>query len=174
VFIIYILDFEGNEIFDISPKKSLIMEYIKKELDELRQIDNVVKALLRADEINFQRDLGIHPVQHIENVEQLVITINENCFKIPKEIIDKLRTGFRILYVTERMVLVPILVAPKWIKGLIKEKYIEMQLLSPGFTMEKEKFHLIVTEFDSELSQSLNAISSGIVLVLYTLFSQIN
>jgi hypothetical protein len=93
---------------------------------------------------------------------------------LPKEILSELGKGFWMLYVTERTLMVPILVAPKWVKGLIKEKFIEMQLLAPGFTLEKDKFHLIVTEFDSELSQILTAISSGIVLVLYSLFSQIN
>jgi len=173
LFIIDILDFEDNEISNSLQKIGPIIEYLKQELSKLGQIDNIVKALLRTDDINFQKDLRIHPVQYIENIEHLNIIINENCLKIPKEIIYELRTGFRILYVTERTILVPILVAPKWIKGLIKEKNIEIQLEAPGFTLEQEKFHLIVTEFDSELSQLLKTISSGIVLILYTLFSQI-
>ena len=174
MFIIDILDFEENEMSDVSLKKGTIIDYIKKEISDLSQIDNIVKTLLKMDDINLQRDLGIHPVQQIETLEQLNIIINENLFELSKEIIDELKTGFRILYVTERTIFVPILVAPKWIKGLIKEKFIEMQLLSPGCTFEKEKFHLLVTEFDSELSQLLNIISSGILLVLYTKFSQIN
>jgi len=173
VFILCILDLEKTEKQDIAQRKDKIMGYIKKEIDELRQIDNVVRTLLNPDDIDLKRDLGIHLVKDFEKIENLKIEIGGTVLDIPKEIVKELREGIRVLYVTERTVFVPILVAPKWIKGLVKEKNIEMQILAPGFTIGDQKFHLVVVEYDSELAAILKAIAFGCLLLLYLPISTI-
>jgi len=174
VFIICILDLEKTEIQNISQRKDKIIELIKKEMDGLGQIDNVVKTLLKPDDLDLKRDLGIHLIKDFERIENLEIKIGGTGLNIPKEIVNELRKGIRVLYVTERTIFVPILVAPKWVKGLIKEKNIEMQILSPGFTLEDQKFHLLVVEYDSELTNILKTIASGLLLILHIPISRIN
>ena len=149
------------------------MEYVKKEMDDLRQIDNVVETLLTPDDIDLKRDLGIHLVKDFERLENLEIKIGETILDIPKEIVNELKKGIRVFYVTERTVFVPILVAPKWVKGLIKEKNIEMQILAPGFTLADRDFHLVVAEYDSELTTILKTVASGLLLILYLPISTI-
>lgn len=173
MFILCILDLEKTEKQDIAQRKDKIMGYIKKEIDELRQIDNVVRTLLNPDDIDLKRDLGLHLVKDFEKIENLKIEIGGTVLDIPKEIVKELREGIRVLYVTERTVFVPILVAPKWIKGLVKEKNIEMQILAPGFTIGDQKFHLVVVEYDSELAAILKAIAVGCLLLLYLPISTI-
>ena len=173
MFILCILDLEKTEKQDIAQRKDKIMGYIKKEIDELRQIDNVVRTLLNPDDIDLKRDLGLHLVKDFEKIENLKIEIGGTVLDIPKEIVKELREGIRVLYVTERTVFVPILVAPKWIKGLVKEKNIEMQILAPGFTIGDQKFHLVVVEYDSELAAILKAIAFGCLLLLYLPISTI-
>jgi hypothetical protein len=173
VFILCILDLEKMETQNIVQRKDKIIKFLKKEMDELRQIDNVVTTLLNPDDIDLQKDLGIHSIKGFEKIENLKIEIGDTVLDIPKEIVRELREGIRVLYVTERTVFVPILVVPKWVKGLVKEKNIEMQILAPGFTLADQKFHLVVVEFDSELAAILKRAVSGLLLILYLPLSTI-
>lgn len=173
MFILCILDLEKTEIQNIALKKDKIIEFIKEEIDDLRQIDNVVETLLKPDEIDIERNLGIHLVKDFEKPEKLEIKIGDINLDIPKEIVKELKEGIRVLYVTERTVFVPILVAPKWVKGLIKEKNIEMQILAPGFTLADQKFHLAVVEYESALAATLKTVAFGLLLILYLPISTI-
>ncbi|MDD1777510.1 MAG: hypothetical protein LUQ65_05020 [Candidatus Helarchaeota archaeon] len=167
MFILCLLGLKKTEIQNITLIKDKILEYIKNEIDDLRQIDNVVETLLKPDEMDLERDLGMHLVKDFETIEKLDIKIGETILNIPKETVSELKSGFRVLYVTERTVFVPILVAPKWVKGLVKEKNIEMQILSPGFTLADQKFHLLVVEYGSDRAGILKTIASGVLLILY-------
>jgi hypothetical protein len=173
VFILCILDCEKTEIQNITQQKDNIIEYVKKELDALRQIDNVVETLLTPDDLDLKNDLGLHLVKDSEKIENLETKIGGTALNIPKEIVIELKKGVRVLYVTERTIFVPILAVPKWVKGLVKEKNIEMQILAPGFTLADQNFHLVVAEYDSELTPILKTVASGILLILYLPISTI-
>lgn len=178
MFIIFIVDFENQATSDDIVNDTQIIEkiisYTNEELETLRMIDNVIRELLRTKEnFSFQRDLEIYPVQFLEKLESLDIEINGDVFQIHKENINKLKQGYRILYAIECTIFVPILSAPSWIKGLIREKDFEMQIESPGFTLESERFHLEILEYDSKLSEILREITEDRLLIFYMLLSQL-
>ncbi|HUY00918.1 MAG TPA: hypothetical protein VMV49_15255 [Candidatus Deferrimicrobium sp.] len=173
MFILCLVDSENQIIAEDLPIKEKVSGFAKKELKILRQIDNVINALLRSEDFDFDRDLGIYYIKNIGKLDKININFDEIILEISKEMTNKLNLGYRVLYVTERTIFVSILAAPKWIKGLIEEKEFEMQILAPGFTLDNEKFHLEVVEFDSDLRDILEEIASGVLLVLYTNYSQL-
>ncbi|TFG04870.1 MAG: hypothetical protein EU536_03495 [Promethearchaeota archaeon] len=168
-----VVDFQDRPIFpevlnDLKIKNQ-ILEFVKRELKEISQLDNIVRALIRLeDNFDFSQHVCVYPVQFLEKVEKMSVTCGEWTFSISEELLEKLKEGFRILYVVECTIFVPILASPKWIKGLIREKDFEMQIYAPGFTMEEEKFHLEVIEFDSELHEVLTHIANRRLLFLNT------
>ncbi|MFX1298636.1 MAG: hypothetical protein ACFFD2_27725 [Promethearchaeota archaeon] len=178
MFIVCFVDFKNvripDEIANDSQFKNTIIIYAKKELETLRQIDDIIKELLRSDDFDFQKDLVIYAIQFLEKLDSFNLEYGERSFLINKKNIEKLIQGFRILYMTECTIYLPILSAPKWVKGLVREKNIELQILAPGFTLENEKFHLDVIEFNSDLQEPLKKIANSRLLILYILFSQIN
>jgi hypothetical protein len=173
LFILCIIDSNNQIISEESQIKEKIINFAKDQLRVLRKIDNVINVLLTSEDFNFERDLGIYIIKDFEKMNQLNVKFDEIFLEIEKKIITKLIVGYRVLYVTERTIFVPILASPKWVKGLVEEKDFEMQILAPGFTLDNEKFHLEVVKFDSEFREILEQIASGILLVLYTNYSQL-
>ncbi len=177
LFIIYLVDFEAQKVAESIIKnasfKAKVIEYAKKELDKLKQIDKVIKALLSSEDFLLERDLGVYPIQFLGKIDKLDLELKGISLLVSKDHIEKLIEGYRILYVRECTLFVPILAAPKWVKGLIQEKDFELQLLAPGFTVAEEKFHLEVEDFESTRSTALQALAGGRLLLLYSTFSQL-
>lgn len=178
MFIIYFVDFKNNAIpTDIKKSshfKESIVNQAKKDLAELRKIDNVIRELLRDEDFDYQKHIGIYAVKDLENMKEFTLDFGEYSFLISKEHLNLLIQGHRFLYISECTIFVPVLSSPKWVKGLIMEKDFELQIFAPGFTLEDEKFHLEVYEYNSNQRVILEKISRGRLLVLYTLFSQLN
>jgi len=174
-----IVDFENQPISEELLKapqfREKVIKHVQLEMKELRQIDNIIRELSRIDDnFSYYGDLSILPVQFHEKLDRLDVGYGGVSFEIPRAIIEKLNEQFRILYVVECTIFVPILAAPKWIKGLIREKDFEMQILAPGFTLEDKKFHLEILEFESEESEKLREMAGGRLVILYVPLSQVN
>ena len=167
------IDRKNQAIPDETVMKNKAIEYAKNQLDNLRQIDNVVRELLTSEDFDFNRDFGIYIVQDLDKLEEISIDFGDESFLLEKKFLDELIQTYRVYFVTERTIFVPLLAAPKWIKGLIKEKDFEMQIFAPGFTLEDDKFHLEVVEYDSELRETLLKISDGRLLFLFTEYSKL-
>ncbi len=179
VFICCVVDFENQpisgDLLVSSPFRTKLIDYVKLELEDLRQIDNIIKELLKLDDnFNYDRDVGIKPIQFLEKYEKLDLEFEGQSFELPRTILKKLSTQFRIFYVIECTIFVPILAAPKWMKGIIREKDFEMQICAPGFSVDDKKFQLEILEFDSEPSEKLREMVNGRLLVLYIPLNQIN
>jgi len=154
--------------------KDKVITFVKKELQDLRKIDNVINVLLKTDDFDFQKGVGFYPVQFLEESGEFSIKYFDATFKISKEMIERLVQGYRTLYVVECTIFVPIFSAPKWVKGLIKEKDFELQIFAPGFTIDDAKFHLEVIKFDSDERELLQTMAGGRLLVLYIQASQLS
>ena len=179
MFICCIVDFKNQpiseELLNTPQFREKIIKYVKLEMKELREIDKIIRELSRIDEdFSYYEDISIIPVQFHEKLNRLDLGYEGVSFIIPRAIIEKLSEQFRILYVVECTIFVPILSAPKWIKGLIREKDFEMQILAPGFTLEDKKFHLEILEFESEESEKLRELAGGRLVILYLPLSQVN
>ncbi len=178
VFILCLVDFEKQDIpsgIDTNTHfKDEMIRLVKKELEELQDIDNVIKVLLKTDDFDFQKGVGIYPIQFLENQDNIPVKYYDETITIEKRIIDKLIQGYRVLYVVECTIYVPVLTSPKWVKGLIREKDFELQIFAPGFTVEDAKFHLEVTKYDSVERELLQSMAGGRLLILYMRFSQLS
>ncbi|NVM29330.1 MAG: hypothetical protein HWN65_10865 [Candidatus Helarchaeota archaeon] len=178
MFIIYFVDFGKEEIPSgiaaDSHFRELVIKQAKKELEDLKKIDNVIKELLTSEEFDIKKDSGIYNIRFFDKMDNFNIETRGYSFQIDKEMIEKLVNGYRILCVVECTIFVPVLSAPKWVKGLVREKDFEMQVLAPGFTLDDEKFRLEITDFDSELSEALRKIAGGRLLISYVRYSQLS
>jgi len=165
----------NSSLFNEDSWRNQVLAFIKTELANLKKIDNVIKELLRpSEDLNFKNNLEILLVQSDQDLETLEVKLGEKSFPLMKEIEDRLKQQFRILIVVECTIFVPILSSPKWIKGLICEKEFEMQIFAPGFTLDEEKFQLIVLEFNSEFREPLIKFADGRVFLLYTNWSSLS
>ena len=178
MFIICFVDFKEKGIPDgiaEDPQfRDTVISYVKKEFEVLKQVDNVIKELLRSEEIDFQKDLGIYAVQFLDKLDSFTIEHNDQFYEINEEDIEGLIQGYRFLHVVECTIFVPILASPKWVKGLIREKDFELQIFAPGFTLEEEKFHLEVIQYDSAVRETLEKMARGRLLILYTCSSELD
>ncbi|MHA1652194.1 MAG: hypothetical protein ACTSYB_18585 [Candidatus Helarchaeota archaeon] len=177
MFIVCFIDFQAQPIPDgitiDSQFKDKVINFAKNQIKSLRQIDNVIKELLKFDDFSFQKGLGIYAVNFFEKMNSFNIEYGNYSFTINREHIERLIEGYRILFVPECTIFVPVLSSPKWVKGLIREKDFELQIFAPGFILKEEKFQLQVIEYESEIRKILVGMARGKLLILYALYSQL-
>lgn len=178
MFIIQFVDYENQvipeDIANDSQFRDNVIKRAKKQLEKLKEIDNVIRELLREEDFDIKKNIGIYAIQFLEKMESFNIEFRGFSFQINKDVIEKVVRDYRILYVIECTIFVPVFSAPKWIKGLVREKDFEMQILAPGFILDDEKFQLEIIEYNSELTEVLRGMANGRLLILYTRASGLN